>query len=368
MRVVAPTAVGHAGTEGGLHPFAIQLQGVTSVEANAVITVPTGGMLVGVARGEEVLAVGSREQAVISVLSLSIAAHLPSLVAVVNVVVKAGLPQRLPSVAGMRIERTAFARRAVVVQVVGIGIDADARMVAEAHGKETGEESPLQTSPRRGGSCSCLHIAEPSDGVFLLQLHIHDVVLVVLLVAAQPLGLLGEFVVDLHFLHGVGRQVVEHHGVVASEELLAVEQQALHELAIVVDLSVLLQFHARHLLDEGIEHGAFSKLEGIGIVDQRVATIVEHHLRSRHLHLLQGVALPLHVERRQLARVFTLVQVLQTEREIGGLIAHVADTQQIVLRQLWDGKQVEGVVATLLTLHPERAGLAGVEGGAVGGK
>ena len=135
-----------------------------------------------------------------------------------------------------------------------------------------------------------------------------------------------------------------------------------------VDLSVLLQFHAWHLLDEGIEHGAFSQLEGIGIVDQRVATIVEHHLRSRHLHLLQGVALPLYVERRQLARVFTLVQVLQTEREIGGLIAHVADTQQIVLRQLWDGKRVEGVVATLLALHPERAGLAGVEGGAVGGK
>ena len=180
--------------------------------------------------------------------------------------------------------------------------------------------------------------------------------------------MLGEFVVDLHFLHSVGRQVVEHHGVVASEELLAVEQQALHELAIVVDLSVLLQLHARHLLDEGIEHRAFCQLEGIGIVDQRVATIVEHHLRSRHLHLLQGVALPLHVERRQLARVFTLVQVLQTEREIGWLIAHVADTQQIVLRQLWDGKQVEGVVATLLTLHPERAGLTGVEGGAVGGK
>ena len=332
-----------------------------------MVTVPAGGMLIGVARGEEVLAVGSCQEAVVGVLSLCIAAHLPSFVAVVNVVVQAGLPLRLPSVAGMRIERTAFARCAVVVQVVGIGIDAYARMVAEAHGKEAGEEG-LQTSPRRGGSCSCLHIAEPSDGVFLLQLHIHDVVLVVLLVAAQPLGLLGEFVVDLHFLHSVGRQVVEHHGVVATEELLAVEQQTLHELAIVVDLSVLLQFHARHLLDEGIEHGAFSQLEGVGIVDQRVATIVEHHLRSRHLHLLQGVALPLHVERRQLARVFTLVQVLQTEREIGGLIAHVADTQQIVLRQLWDGKQVEGVVATLLALHPERAGLAGVEGGAVGGK
>ena len=318
-------------------------------------------MLVGVARGEEVLAVGSRQQAVISVLSLSIAAHLPSFVAVVNVVVQAGLPLRLPSVAGMRIERTAFARRAVVVQVVGIGIDADARMVAEAHGKETGEEALVTAT-------SCLHIAEPSDGVFLLQLHIHDVVLVVLLVAAQPLGLLGEFVVDLHFLHSVGRQVVEHHGVVATEELLAVEQQALHELAVVVYLSVLLQFHAWHLLDEGIEHGAFSQLEGVGIVDQRVATIVEHHLRCRHLHLLQGVALPLHVERRQLARVFTLVQFFQTEREIGRLIAHVADTQQIVLRQLWNGKRVEGVVATLLTLHPERAGLAGVEGGAVGGK
>ena len=84
---------------------------------------------------------------------------------------------------------------------------------------------------------------------------------------AQPFVLVGLLVVDGDVLHGVGGQVFKHQLAVVTEELLAVEQQVVDELAVVVNATVALQLHARQLADEGVEHRPLGQDEGIGIID-----------------------------------------------------------------------------------------------------
>ena len=63
-------------------------------------------------------------------------------------------------------------------------------------------------------------------------------------------------VIDLYVFHHVGRQVVEHDFMVLGEEVLTIEQQTLHILAVDIDASVVLELHARHLSDETVEHAS----------------------------------------------------------------------------------------------------------------
>ena len=62
-----------------------------------------------------------------------------------------------------------------------------------------------------------------------------------------------------------------------SEELLAVEQQVVHKLTVVIDSAVALQFHARQLFDEGIQHGAFRQHKGIGVEDESIILVIEFY-------------------------------------------------------------------------------------------
>ena len=93
--------------------------------------------------------------------------------------------------------------------------------------------------------------------------------------------------VDLHLLHGVRRQVVEHLPVVALEEVRAVQCQVVHLAPVHVNLAVLLQFHPRHLPDQLVEHRPFGQVERIGIIDQRVSLVGHPDLRGLHHHLVQ---------------------------------------------------------------------------------
>ena len=122
-------------------------------------------------------------------------------------------------------------------------------MVREAQGEEAGQVTLLRAAGRLG-------VGYPADGVLLLQPDVHHQLLVAH-VAAYHFAQAPRLVVHLHGLHGVGGQVVEHDGAVAPEEVLAVEQQALHVAPVDEDASVVLQLHARQLADEGVEHGAF---------------------------------------------------------------------------------------------------------------
>ena len=128
-----------------------------------------------------------------------------------------------------------------------------------AHGEEAGEIAIA-------GACSCLRVGYPSYHVLLLQPNVDDIALRVFVLDAQPFVLVGLLVVDGDVLHGVGGQVFKHQLAVVTEELLAVEQQVVDELAVVVNAPVALQFHARQLTDEGVEHRPLGQDEGIGII------------------------------------------------------------------------------------------------------
>ena len=142
------------------------------------------------------------------------------------------------------------------------------------------------------GAYSPLHVGQIAFAIFALQDDVHHVVLRCI-GHAQPLALLRLLLVDLDVLHRVVRQVVEHHLALSTEEVVAVECQEVHLAPLHIDLAIVAQFHAWHLTDEGIEHRAFRHVEGIGIVDQRVAAIDHLHLCGLDHHLAQIAAIEL---------------------------------------------------------------------------
>ena len=146
-------------------------------------------------------------------------------------------------------------------------------MIGEAQGKKTGKVAVV-------GAAAGLYIGNPSDVVFFLQIHVHDIGFVAKFLV-QTLPEQARLVIDLNVFHHVGRQVIEHNLAVA------VEQQALHIFAVDVDASVVLELHARHLTDESVEHAALRQLESIGIIHQRVALVIELDLCGPHLHAFQ---------------------------------------------------------------------------------
>ena len=153
-------------------------------------------------------------------------------------------------------------------------------MVREAQGKESGQPALLR-------SATCFCVGKCADAVFLLEFHIHHIAVVSSHLLSKKLTLLAPLIIDLDVLHRIGRQVVEHDGVVATEKVLAVEEQRIHILAVVIDASTLFQFDARQLLYQCIEHRALGQFKGIGIKHQRVAFIVELHFGRSDNHLLQ---------------------------------------------------------------------------------
>ena len=136
------------------------------------------------------------------------------------------------------------------------------------------------------GAQSALDVGQQSAVVLALQLHVHDVVLLRCFLAL-PFTLFRRLVVDLHILHRVVRQVVEHHLVVALEKVLAVERQVVHLLAVDVDVAVVLQLGARHLAHQSVEHGTLGQVERCGVVDHRIAAIGNFYFRARDDHPLE---------------------------------------------------------------------------------
>ena len=238
-------------------------------------------------------------------------------------------------------------------------------MVGEAEGEEAEKPHPLPLSDGRGeyivlllrrvttplspwrgvggeaGSCSRFHVRHRADGVFLLQFHVHHVTVVAHDVLTEKLALVAPLVVYLNGLHRVGRQVVEHDGVVATEEVLAVEQQRIDVLAVVVDAPALLQFHARQLAHQCIEHRPLGQFESIGIEDERVAFIIELHLRGHDHHLLQHPRLALHIDGRQFAPLLTAVDIVEGIGHLCGLESHVGGLDDIIGRT---GRHLESEV------------------------
>ena len=170
-------------------------------------------------------------------------------------------------------------RSAGVVKVVEIAKEGDARVIGEAQGEEAGQITVMSTAAHLG-------IGYPSDVVLLLQVYIHHEGLVAKLLV-DHLSAQTRLVIDLHILHHVGGQIVEHDLAVLGEEVLTVEEQTLHIFAVDIDAAVVLQFHAGQLTDKSIKHAAFGELERVGVEHEGVAFVVELHLRGLDHHLAE---------------------------------------------------------------------------------
>ena len=158
------------------------------------------------------------------------------------------------------------------------------------------------------GTATHLHVAQVTPVVLPFQLDVHDVVLL-LHVVSDEFTLLGRFVIDLDILHGEVRQVVEHHPVLPLEEVLAVECQVVHLLAVDIDVAVVLQLRTRHLPDESVKHGTFGQVEGRSIIDDGIAPVGYLHSRTLHHDTFQLTLSPdvvlflLHEQSRQFKAV-----------------------------------------------------------------
>ena len=188
-----------------------------------------------------------------------------------------GRPQPLRLVG--RTPVTLLPRAAVFVHVVGVGECGDACVVGVVETKETGEIAVV-------GANASLGVDECATIVFAFQFHVHHVVFFAHFLAL-PATILRRLVVDLHILHRIVGQVVEHYFVVAFEEVLSIERQVVHLLPVHVDVAIVFQFCTGHLTHQSVEHRAFGQVEGGGVVDHGVTPIGNFYLRSRDDHTLE---------------------------------------------------------------------------------
>ncbi len=99
--------------------------------------------------------------------------------------------------------------------------------------------------------------------------------------------------VRLYALHHIGRQVFEGYVGIAVKEVLSVDQQIAHAIAVDRDDAAGIQFHAGQTGYQLVEHGAFGEVEGIGVVHNGVALHHHHHAGCRNGGLVQRTRRPL---------------------------------------------------------------------------
>ena len=279
--------------------------------------------------------------------------HLVALVFIVDECEAGDLLYRHPSRIARVLPVAVVVVVAVAIDIVRVAEEGDARLRREAQGKGTGVVVVVGAVARRG-------ICNPSDAVLPFQYHVNgqlplDAVEVLGTHAhhGQPLGC--PFI-DFHVLHHIGGQVVECHLGIALEEIFAVDQQALHLAAIDEDLPVGLQSHAWQHGDELVKHGTRLQLEGVGMIDHRVA--VHHHLNlcGRDRHLAQRVFmtpwLPRHQYLAKGAARLAKTLVVHGHRGVGGLVASFLETDDGLARM---------VCHNVIELPPSHAVVGGEE-------
>ena len=179
---------------------------------------------------------------------------------------------------------------AVIVQVIGIGKEHQSRMVVKPHAEESAKKLsvvPALLIPVERESPTPFGIGYPSPCILLLQPHIHHQQLLRRLLLGLSLHVVRHPLITRHVLHHIGRHVLQQQFAVAVEEVLPVQQHRVDGFPVHIDDTALFHRHARQFLDEFVEHRAFCQIEGIGIIDERVAIHVELQLRRLHHHLVQ---------------------------------------------------------------------------------
>ena len=288
-------------------------------------------IVVGVAVGQEGLRRGACVLPFLRVARLDVDKVIPFLVVGHQVDIHAGhlIATQFAGSVGLPSVAPEHVARAFVVQVVGLSIEAYVRTLVASHSEEACQVGRL-VLPK---ACSCLNVCYPAHCIFPFQPHIDDVVLTAFVGPSEPFVLFGLFVIDGHILHRIGRQVLEYQFAIALKEVLSVEQEIVHELAVVVDSSVALEFDARQLANQGVEHRAFRQLEQAGIVHDGVALMIETDARRLDGHLLQGLRNLMKIEGRHVARRFPSAHTVQHIIVADGTIVVHRNAEDIVPRQ-----------------------------------
>ena len=125
---------------------------------------------------------------------------------------------------------------------------------------------------------------------------------------AHLAALLRRLVVDLHVFHREVWQVVEHHLVLALEEVLAVECQIVYLPAINIYVAAVFYLGAGQLAHQRVEHRPLGHVERRRVIHDGVALVDHLHARTFYLYTVE---------------VYVLIHV-------GGLFAHVYSGQLVV--------------------------------------
>ena len=182
---------------------------------------------------------------------------------------------------------------AVVVPIAGVahllvlgrigqsGVHAQAEAVREGVG-----EAAQAVVVVRGAAE--VHIAGPDAVVFAAQDDVDDL-LAHTIVDAGDFGLVGHALVGFDVLHNVGGDLLECRLCVAAYEVGAVDQQAVHLLAAIVEHAVA-QFQSGQLPEDFTQHFALGGGHGVEVVDHCVFFGNEEQARAPHGGLAQLVA------------------------------------------------------------------------------
>ena len=222
----------------------LQLEVVPHVDTQALCLTLVGTALIGGGRiGMELLGTRQLNVIVLYPLEFSLCMLSPSLVLLIDEQVDAAhavLPFARWHVGGAPFAIAAWS--AVLVHVVHGAVDAQSRVVGVAHSEKTGKVAFVKILAKRF-STRHFRISYIALVVLPFQLHVHHeafLLHILTVVFAQVGGL----AVGLHLLHSVGRQVVEHHLVVAFEEVLPVEQQFVNLLTMHQDATIVFQLYS----------------------------------------------------------------------------------------------------------------------------
>ena len=136
---VVEAVVGDVGVDGPAYLLRVAYECHPRTEAQVFVAAAVETVVVGIARGQEVLARGSGLAVGGGVDDGGVAVQLPPFLAVADAEVHVGA-LGAPQVVGLSaLPVVALAGAPVVVEVVGIGNDGEAREIGVAHGEEAGQ-------------------------------------------------------------------------------------------------------------------------------------------------------------------------------------------------------------------------------------
>ena len=176
---------------------------------------------------------------------------------------------------------------------------------------------------RERGSALESHIAEPALFVFLLQGHVQHFFPVAVLDPGGA-GFLGFPVDDTDLVHDGGRKVVQRRTLVVEEEGPSPHGEFVDFLAVELHLSVIRDFHARHALEQVLEHGVGSHPERGGIEFHRIFFDDDGIAHVGHRRCLQELFVHLQPDRAQVLPAFPEIPALHD-----GPVAHHLHMQRV---------------------------------------